>query len=112
MREGETALWRTTKLVSGILAKISETSIAFLKCEIQIVSFLHLHQLANISALKAVFIRPGISQVEQPHGTKVTASSLVSSLINDSAEAEIVFSEFLHHVQQVLKYPNQNYLLH
>lgn len=111
-RDEHVSLWKVTEGVSKKLTEVSEMCLAFLKNEIQIICFLHLNQLSNISSLKAVFISPRSNLIVSEANTSTSVNTngnaytnnvnvntaAASKQINDTTEAEIVLDELIHHI--------------
>ena len=79
------------------MTKVSEKCFAFLKNEIQIICFFHLNQLANISSLKAVFIKR--NNFGNINNDKTDMKPSQDS--NSTTEAEIIIDELIHHIDTI-----------
>jgi len=112
------SLWHITASVTKELLRVAENCLAFLKCETQVVCFLHLHQLANIASLKATFVRrdqpstkvttpPAMEQQQQQQQRDSSSAGSVNNSGNsgsgsgDTTEAELVISELVQHLKQI-----------
>ena len=97
LHEKHLELWTTTEDIAKQLARVAEYSLAFLKCEMQLVCFLHLHPLANIASLRAAYVINSSSM----KGQSASAVSDLAASAQQDTEVDILLSELLQHIQSV-----------